>query len=159
MYYPHIGGVERYVKENSENLVVRGFEVEVFATDPTGKLPAKEIINGVCVRRFKSFAPSEIGYFSKSLFDALKRTRCDIVHAHGYRALPMLLAASAKSVNKAKLIVTPHLGFSNIGRPFYLVYNPFFGKFIFSKADRITLVSPVELEELPYCENMRIRWC
>ncbi len=148
-YYPYIGGIEKHVKEVSERLVQKGFDVEVFTTDPSGSLPPEDVINGVRVRRFKSFAPAEIGYFSNSLYHTLRRVKCDIIHAHGYRALPMLLAALAKNSNKAKFVVTTHLGFSKVGRSVYPIYNSLFGRFILSKADKIVIVSQAELEEIP----------
>ena len=42
-YYPDIGGIETHVREISEMLVKRGYDIEVVCTDPTGKLPEKEI--------------------------------------------------------------------------------------------------------------------
>ena len=66
-YHPYIGGVETHVKEVSERLAKRGHEVEVLTTDPRGDLPKQEIIDGVIVRRFKSWAPGEAYYFSGAL--------------------------------------------------------------------------------------------
>ena len=53
-YYPYIGGVETVVKEVSERLVQKGFEVDVLSQDPLNKYPAVESINGVLARRFKT---------------------------------------------------------------------------------------------------------
>ncbi|MDI6640295.1 MAG: glycosyltransferase, partial [Methanocellales archaeon] len=63
-YHPDIGGVETHVKEISERLVKRGFEVEVICTDPTGRLPKHEMINGVKVTRFRSIAPNDAFFFA-----------------------------------------------------------------------------------------------
>lgn len=142
-YYPHIGGVETYVKEVSERLVKKDFQVEVLTTDPSGELLREEIINGVRVRRFKSWAPSEAYYFSKELKRYLVKNsdNYDVVHAHNYHAFPALYAAQAKGRNK--LLFTPH--YHGTGHKFFrkLLHIPykFLGKKILDKADRIVCVS------------------
>ncbi len=98
-YYPNIGGVETHVKEISEMLVYKGFEVEVVCTDPTGKLPKKEILNGVKITRFWAFAPGEAYFFSPAMYFYLKGQDCDVVHAHSYHAFPALFASLATRKN------------------------------------------------------------
>jgi hypothetical protein len=66
-YYPCIGGVETHVKEIGERLALLGNKVEVLTTDYPGKLNKTEEINGVLVRRFRSWAPSEALYYSPPL--------------------------------------------------------------------------------------------
>ena len=70
-YYPYIGGVETHVREVSERLAKKAIEVEVLTTDSSGKLPKQEIINGVKIRRFKSWAPSDAYRFSPLLHSYL----------------------------------------------------------------------------------------
>lgn len=70
-YFPSIGGVEQHVRNISERLA-REYEVTVFATDPSGELPKEETINGVLVRRFKSFSPSGAYHVS---FEMLREFR------------------------------------------------------------------------------------
>jgi glycosyltransferase involved in cell wall biosynthesis len=140
-----MGGVEEHVKNISERLAKK-FEVTVFTTDPCGDLPKEELINDVKVRRFKSWAPSEAYYFSRSLKHYLMETSdCfDIVHAHNYSAFPALYAAQAKSRNK--LVFTPH--YHGDGHTFFrsLLHIPykFLGKRIFRNADKIICVSNYE---------------
>lgn len=95
-YYPDIGGVETHVKEISERLVKRGFEVEVVTTDPSGKLSKDDEINGVEVRRFRSLAPYDAYFFAPQIYFYLKKANCDLIHAHSYHALPAFFAALAK---------------------------------------------------------------
>nr|MDO8044975.1 glycosyltransferase family 4 protein [Candidatus Baldrarchaeota archaeon] len=155
-YYPYMGGVEKHVREISSKLVEKGFRIKIFATDPYIKSKyTEENIDGILVKKFKSYAFQDTIYFSYPLLRALKKTRADIVHAHGYRALPMLEAALAKDTNKAKFIVTTHLGFSKMGKWLYKIYNPIFGKLILTKAEKIIIVSPVELEELPILKSFK----
>jgi glycosyltransferase involved in cell wall biosynthesis len=59
-YRPALGGAEEYVAMISEALVARGHEVYVYTANSTdyeswtGDLPAREIINGVEVHRFRA---------------------------------------------------------------------------------------------------------
>jgi glycosyltransferase involved in cell wall biosynthesis len=144
-YYPETGGVEEHVKNISERLAEK-FEVSVFATDPTGKLPKEELVNNVKVIRFKSWAPCEAYYFSTTLKKHLTKhsDSFDIVHAHNYGALPALYAAQTKGKNK--LVFTPH--YHGTGHTFIraLLHKPykFLGKTIFEKADKIVCVSNYE---------------
>jgi len=142
-YYPYIGGVETHIKEISERLVKMGYEVEVLTTDPKGELLREEVINGVMVRRFKSWAPSESYYFSRALKRYLLENsqNYDVVHAHSYHAFPALYAAQAKGENK--LVFTPH--FHGKGHTFFrsLLHIPYkyVAKNIFEKADKVICVS------------------
>ena len=68
-FFPDIGGIETHVYEISKRLAKdSNNEVYVYTTDPTGKLPKKQIIDGIHVRRFKSFAPNEAYFFSLQLY-------------------------------------------------------------------------------------------
>jgi len=145
-YYPHIGGVETHVEEISTRLVKRGLQVEVLTTDPSGRLPTEETLNGVKVRRFKSWAPNEAYYFSQGLRKYLmkKSSEYDVIHAHGYHSFPALFAAEAKGRNK--LVFTPH--YHGSGHTLFrsLLHRPykFLGKKIFKRADKIICVSNYE---------------
>ncbi|MEM2129444.1 MAG: glycosyltransferase family 4 protein [Candidatus Bathyarchaeia archaeon] len=151
-YFPCIGGVEEHVKNICERLAGK-FEVSVFTTDPSGQLPVKEIINGVEVTRFKSWAPSEAYYFSASLKHFLSKYShvFDIVHAHSYHAFPAYYAAKGKTKNK--LVFTPHYhrkGHTTIRSLLHIPYN-FLGKKIFEKSDRVICVSYYEKELIKKC--------
>jgi len=160
-YYPDIGGVETHVKEISERLAERGFEVEVVCTDPSGKHPKEELINGVEVKRFRSFAPKDAYFIAPQIYFYLKKVKCDVIHAHNYRALPMLFAAlAAKRNNEVKFVITTHLGFSKVGKVPYYIYNPVFGNMIFKSSDKIVVVSPAELDEISQIKkyNSKVIW-
>lgn len=144
-YYPHIGGIETHVQEISERLNSH-FDVEVLTTDPLGDLPPKDIINGVTVRRFKSWAPNDAYYFSARLkkYLAANVNDDDIVHAHGYHAFPALYAAQTKRKNR--LVFTPHFhgrGHTFLRDLFLRAYKPI-GRRIFASADRVVCVSNYE---------------
>jgi glycosyltransferase involved in cell wall biosynthesis len=143
-YSPDIGGVETHVKEISERLAKKGHMVEVVTTDPSGKLPATETINGVKVTRFKCIAPGNAYFFTPKIYSYLKSREYDIIHGHSYHALPSLFAALAK--NDSKFMFTPH--YHRSGHTFFrnLLHKPYrlLGKMIFSKADCVICVSEYE---------------
>jgi len=144
-YRSHFGGVEEHVKNISERLA-RTHDVTVACTDPVGVLPKEEVINGVQIRRFKSWAPSAAYYLSNGLARYLKDSSEDfeIVHAHNYHAFPALYASQAKSSNS--LVFTPH--YHGRGHTFFrdLLHVPYkyVGKSIFERADRVVCVSRYE---------------
>ncbi|MCD6100371.1 MAG: glycosyltransferase family 4 protein [Candidatus Marinimicrobia bacterium] len=147
-YYPDIGGVETHVKEISERLAKRGFEVEVVCTDPARKHPKEDVINGVRVRRFRSIAPNDAYFLAPQIYFYLKKAKCDVIHAHNYHALPAFFAGLAK--NGRRFIFTPHtFGFPTTfpRNIFHKVYKVF-GRFMFNAADKIVSVSKIEEEWL-----------
>lgn len=147
-YLPYIGGVVSHVKEISERLVQSGLSVEVLSCDVSGKLPKEEEINGVIVRRFSCFAPNKAYYISNQLRKYLKENsnKYKIIHAHGYHSLPAFFAAQNKQANK--FVFTPHYHGTGHTKFRNLLHKPYrlFGKFIFSRADKIFCVSKWEQE-------------
>jgi glycosyltransferase involved in cell wall biosynthesis len=142
-YRPYIGGVETHVEELSKRLVGMGHEVTVLSTDPSGKLPASEVIEGVKVVRFPAFAPGDAYYLSTGLRSYIKKADFDVVHAHGYHAFPALFAASARA---QKFIFTPHYHGRGHTPLRDLLLKPYksLGKRIFEKADKVICVSEFE---------------
>jgi len=145
-YYPHIGGVETHVKEISERLARKNFDVDVLTTDPFKKLPKEEIINNIMVKRFRSWAPNEAYYFSRELRKCLMKNSdsYDVVHAHSYHAFPALYAAQAK--NRNKLVFTLH--YLGRGQTFFrnLLHIPyrFIAQKMFKLSDKVICVSNYE---------------
>lgn len=143
-YFPDIGGVETHVKEISERLIKSGHKVDVITTDPTGQWKKEEIINGVKVKRFEAFAPSDSYYFAPQIYFYLRENKYDVIHAHSYHALPALFAALARS--QKRFVFTPH--YHRTGHTFFrnLLHKPYrlFGKIIFSRADSVICVSDYE---------------
>jgi len=134
------------VKEMSERLAERGFEVEVVCTDPSGKHPTEVVINGVNVRRFRSVAPYDAYFFAPQIYFYLKKAKCDVIHAHNYHALPAFFAGLAK--NDRKFVFTSHYhgrGHTILRNILHKPYK-FFGSGIFKKADRVICVSHYEKE-------------
>jgi len=141
-YYPAIGGVEQHVRNISERMS-REHEVTVFAADPSGELPKEENINGVLIRRFKSFSPSDAYHVSFEMLRELRRSEFDIVHGHNYHAFPLFFS---RYVRRKRFIVTPHYhghGSTMTRDSLIRLYKPV-GKKIFREADMVIAVSNYE---------------
>jgi len=144
-YSPSVG-VEEHLRNISERLAKK-HDVTVFAADASGKLPREEEINGVLVRRFKSFSPSDAYHLSFEMLNELRKSEFDIVHGQHYHAFPLYFARYAK---RRKFVVTPHYhGRGHTPTRDFLIklYKPF-GKRIFADADAIISVSSYEKELL-----------
>ena len=145
-YFPSVGGVPQHVKNISERLA-KVNAVTVFAGDPSGNLPGEEEINGVLVRRFKSFAPANAYHLSPDMARQLNKAEFDIVHGHSYHAFPLYFCRYAK---RSRFVVTPHYhgrGHTPIRDILLRLYKAL-GKNIFLDADRVIAVSSYEKELL-----------
>jgi len=142
-YHPHIGGVERHVQEISERLAER-HEVDVISADLSRGLHRIEEINGVRVTRFRSFSPGEAYFIPPQIYNYIKNSDFDVVHAHNYHALPALFASYG--CKDERFIFTPH--YHGVGStPFRdLLNKPYrkVGSKIFKMADRVICVSNYE---------------
>jgi glycosyltransferase involved in cell wall biosynthesis len=137
------------VRELTKRLARWGLEVEVLTTDPSGNLASEEKIDGVLVRRFRSWAPGDAYFFSGELRRFLKTGSrdYDLVHAHTYHALPALYASGAKRDGN-HFVFTPHYHGTGHTRVRQLLHVPYrlIARRIFSEADGIICVSNYEKE-------------
>lgn len=142
-YSPYIGGVETHVAEISKRLARRGHDVTVVTTDPSGKLPLEETLDGVKVVRFPAFAPGDAYYFAPAIYSYMRHEKFDLVHAHGYHALPALFASYSKA---PEFVFTPH--YHGKGHTSFrnLLLKPYaiMGRRIFNRADSIVCDSRFE---------------
>jgi len=92
LYYPHIGGVENVVKSIAERLVALGHEVVVLAGEPSANAPFEEVIGGVRVVRWPTWAPG-LAYHVPRLRERLERwlrqavADFDVVHVHNVHSI------------------------------------------------------------------------
>jgi len=146
-FYPYIGGIETHVFEISKRLAKK-HDVCVFTTDPSGRLPKEEYINGIKIKRFRSFAPNEAFFISPELYSALKKEHADILHIHSNQSLSSLSAfMGMKKTNIKKCIFTPHYspkGTTSLRKVLRKVYDKIQNR-IFFGADRIVCVSDYEI--------------
>ena len=141
-YYPFLGGVDQHVRNISERLA-NEHEVTVFTCDPSGQLPREELLNGVKVRRFSSFSPQDAYHISLGMLSELRHSSFDVVHGHGYHALPLFFSGYAKT---DKFIVNAY--YHGHGHTFFRdflfrLYKPLGGR-IFQKANQVIALSNFE---------------
>jgi glycosyltransferase involved in cell wall biosynthesis len=145
-YAPMIGGVEKHVVEIAKRLAVRGNSVEVLThAESDRQIPASAVIDGVKVTRFPVPLPSSNYALSPALWRHLRHARgsYDVIHAHGYHALPALQAAL---VRPPALVFTPHYHGTGHSTFRKLLHPPYrrLGALIFARAARTIAVSPPE---------------
>ena len=146
-YYPHIGGIETHVREICRRLVKHNIDVTVVTTDPANSLSREEYIDGIKVKRFRGFAPSDSFYFCPGIYFFIKGKKCDIIHIHGYHVLSTLFAVISNRRDPS-FIFTPHYhgaGHTIFRNILNKLYKPV-GAWIFDKADRVICVSKYEMD-------------
>jgi glycosyltransferase involved in cell wall biosynthesis len=144
-YLPFRGGVETHIEQIATRLASRGHDVEVLAQERDRRLPVREVMDGVVVRRFGTILPPPAYAWSPSLVRYLWRAgeRYDLVHAHNYHALSSL---AALVVPTRPLVLTPHYhgtGHSARGRLMHVPYRVL-GSRLMRAADAIICVSQSE---------------
>ena len=148
LYYPSLGGVQLHVKTISEALSKLGHQVSVFTLTHDRRLPRYELLAGVNIQKFPALGP-EAYPIPLNLFQHLKHTGLDfdIIHAHNYGGLPLLLTALACP---ERTVITPHYhghGNSRFANLLHNIYDPFATK-SFNRLGRIVCVSRGEAHEL-----------
>jgi glycosyltransferase involved in cell wall biosynthesis len=133
------GGQERVVANIALNLK-NDFDIEIYCT---GEKDYQEKWNGIPVNVFKGITN---GYrYSSKLKKAIRGSRFDIIHAHGFTVHSSY--AVSKEKNGAYFVFNPH--YHEIGSSFFykslrVFYDPIIGNTIFKNVDRIICDSNVE---------------
>lgn len=125
LYHPSCGGMERHVQSISETLAQQGHEITVATVTHDNRLPRHESIQGVKVQRFSGVGPLAyrvpIGLFNYLLKE---RHTFDVVHAHNYSGLALLLAVIAC---RERTVISPYYhghGHSHLADVLHMVYDP-----------------------------------
>lgn len=157
-YYPHVGGIEEVTRQLALQLAAQGHEAEV-ATNrwPEGTV-AREILDGVCVRRFRFALPEHslrgaARFFwtaPRSAFEFVRLVRrFDILHVVG--AGPnAVYAAALQPLLGARIVVTLHGEFrADPHRSFERSSSLRYGlRRLLARADAVTACSRFVLDEL-----------
>jgi glycosyltransferase involved in cell wall biosynthesis len=109
-YYPHMGGVETHVYQVTQRLIQKDVDVTILTTDPTGTLPAEDVICDVRVHRVRSWPARSDYYFAPDLSAFIKSAPWDIVHVQSYHTLVPPLAMLAALGAHVPYVLTFHGG-------------------------------------------------
>lgn len=112
-FQPVIGGAETHVFHLSENLVERGHEVFVLTSDctPINNYPgfaSSEEINGIHVRRFKTFNLGAGLRIWRGLAREILQLQPDIIHVHSIGFPHSDVCALLSKIKKVPSIATTH---------------------------------------------------
>jgi glycosyltransferase involved in cell wall biosynthesis len=109
-FAPDIGGTETHVAEVAARLEQRGLAVTVLTTDRTGDLPAREVVDGVPIRRIRAYPSSRDWYIAPALLRAVRRSRADIIHVQGIHTAVAPIAMTVARLSRRPYVVTFHTG-------------------------------------------------
>lgn len=147
-YAPAIGGVEWCVERLAHGLSKRGVDVQVITTDPSGRLPSVEEIEGIRVYRFPTLFSDNIYFLSPKLAGWLSKNarRYTLIHAHSYHTPLAFQAAVISRYYRLPFVVTTY--FHGSGHtPFRnLLHLPYrlFGGWMLRQADQLICISKSE---------------
>ncbi|NWJ96773.1 MAG: glycosyltransferase [Chloroflexi bacterium] len=125
-YFPYSGGVENHVHQVGRGLVRRGVEVTVLTTDFSGKLPTHEEIEGIQIRRVRSWPAKEDFYFAPEIYRMIRQgdgqptgqptnqptdqPKWNLIHCQSYHTFVPILAMLAARQAKIPYLLTFHGG-------------------------------------------------
>jgi glycogen synthase len=109
-YFPHIGGVENHVYQVASRLARMGIDTTILTTDSSGQLPVTEYVEGVTIRRARSWPAREDYYFAPDIYRIITQEHWDIVHVQSYHTFVAPLAMLAALQAGVPYIVTFHGG-------------------------------------------------
>ncbi|MBR9705805.1 glycosyltransferase family 4 protein [Candidatus Pacearchaeota archaeon] len=101
-FYPVVGGEENHIYNLAKGLIEKGHIVQVYTSNKTYQreiLPAIDMRDNIAIKRFSG---------KLSLFRAILRTKCDIVHYHHYRSPFIDFGIIAGKLSKKKTVFTLH---------------------------------------------------
>ena len=105
-----MGGVENHVQQISTRLARAGVHVTIVTCDPRGNLLQRESIDGVDVRRVRSYPRGKDFYFAPGIWRVVREGTWDVVHCENYLSLVAPLAMLAALRSRVPYVVTFHGG-------------------------------------------------
>jgi len=109
-YHPYIGGVETHVWEVSRRLAQHGVSVTVITTDPGGRLPSEEIIDGAAVLRVRAWPANGDCHFAPGIYRLIRDGPWDVAHVQSYHTAVAPLAMAAALCAGIPYVLTFHGG-------------------------------------------------
>lgn len=138
--------------------VLRGWEAEVLTFQVNPQQPAREIIDGIRVRRCPAGARKGRP-FSWPFISALLTTDADVIHCHGYGEGRSELAILIARLRRRKVIFTPHFHIYPYPRRLRSLYDKTFGRFFFNLCDRVIVFTDYTAQHLLALGVDRERLC
>jgi glycosyltransferase involved in cell wall biosynthesis len=107
---PSLGGVQTHVEEVARRMTGLGIATVVISTDATGRLPHREVLDGISVERWKAWPKGLDWYLSPGVFWSVARGRFDLVHCQGVHSLVAPCAMAAALLSRKPYVITFHTG-------------------------------------------------
>lgn len=154
-YLPFMGGVETHVDQVTRRLAVRGVDVTILTTDPSGTLPRSEDVDGVHVKRVRAWPADRDYYFAPRIYSEVAAGDWDVVHIQAYHTFVGPLAMIAARRSRLPYVVTFHAGghdsrLRHALRPLQLaVLRP-----LLVRADRLIALAEFEIDH--YAEKLEV---
>lgn len=109
-FFPASGGVELHTREVATRVVAAGQHVTVLTTNPTGRLPARETIDGVDIVRVRPWTGQSDLFFAPDIYSVVRRGGWDVVHCQGYQTLVPPVAMLGALRARIPFVLTFHGG-------------------------------------------------
>lgn len=110
-YFPEMGGLETHVAEITRGLTATGdFDVTVLATDRSGGLARRDVVNEIPVLRRRSWPREGDLYLSPGLPVPVVRGGWDLVHVQGINTLTPPVGMLSALAARTPFVLTFHSG-------------------------------------------------
>jgi glycosyltransferase involved in cell wall biosynthesis len=155
-YPPHMGGVETVVQRVSELLVAKGVDVTVYSVDLERRLPRRQKVNGVLVKRFAPLFGDPLYFPEPRFIGGLRQEKAEIVHVHNAHTLPPFLAALSKRRDQ-RFLLQPYyhrFGQSSFRDSLLRLYKSGLRSIVLPRTDVVIANSMYEKETL--CEDFSV---
>jgi glycosyltransferase involved in cell wall biosynthesis len=109
-YVPAGGGTELHTRTVATHIAAAGHDVTVLTTNPGGRLPPREDLDGVHVVRVRPWTGGSDLFFAPDIYRMVRRGRWDVVHCQGYHTLVPPLAMLGALRARIPYVLTFHGG-------------------------------------------------
>lgn len=154
-YLPFLGGIEQHVHAIAGRLAARGVDVTILTTDPGGRLPRREQVDGVEVRRVRAWPAERDYYLAPGIHREIVSGDYDVVHVQGYQTFVAPIALIAARRARVPTVLSFHGGghssrLRQAIRPLQLAtLRP-----LLARVDRLVALAPFELAH--YARRLRL---
>jgi alpha-1,3-mannosyltransferase len=105
-FWPHIGGVEKYILEMARESRAAGLEPSVLTLLDKPGLPRRGEVDGIPVRRVRFF---DLRYYKPSLLPVSLLREADVIHVHNVGAMTDFVAAT-RWMHHTPVVMSTHGG-------------------------------------------------